>query len=127
VARVLITGSADGLGLMAAVILAGHGHAVTLHARNESRAGDARTALPSAESVVVGDLPTSRRRPPPRPICAAGTWTGRSCAWAASPMLLPPVRSGSWPCRSPVAWSPVPTLLRSLLPCSTTGYAAAGA
>jgi NAD(P)-dependent dehydrogenase (short-subunit alcohol dehydrogenase family) len=57
-ARVLDTGSADGLGLMAAVILVGQGHAVTLHARNDSRAGDARTALPLAESVVVGDLTT---------------------------------------------------------------------
>jgi NAD(P)-dependent dehydrogenase (short-subunit alcohol dehydrogenase family) len=61
-ARVLITGSADGLGLMAAVILVGQGHAVTLHARDESRAGDARMALPSAErpraaTVTVGPRP----------------------------------------------------------------------
>jgi NAD(P)-dependent dehydrogenase (short-subunit alcohol dehydrogenase family) len=56
VARVLITGSADGLGLLAARLLADEGHAVTLHARNGSRAGDARRAVPSAEGVVVGDL-----------------------------------------------------------------------
>ena len=37
-ARILITGSSDGLGLMAAQLLAGGGHAVTLHARNEDRA-----------------------------------------------------------------------------------------
>ena len=55
-ARVLITGSADGLGLMAGHLLAEQGHAVTLHARNQSRAGDARAALPAAEAVVVGDL-----------------------------------------------------------------------
>jgi NAD(P)-dependent dehydrogenase (short-subunit alcohol dehydrogenase family) len=73
-ARVLITGSADGLGLMAAVILAGQGHAVTLHARNESRAGDARRALPSAESVVVGDLATIAGM---RQVAAAADATGR--------------------------------------------------
>ena len=55
-ARVLITGSSDGLGLMAARLLVGDGHAVTLHARNDQRAGDARRGLPAAEHVVVGDL-----------------------------------------------------------------------
>src|SRR6202161_419626 len=54
--RVLITGSSDGLGLMAAELLAHVGHAVTLHARNDQRAGDARQALPAAEHVVIGDL-----------------------------------------------------------------------
>jgi NAD(P)-dependent dehydrogenase (short-subunit alcohol dehydrogenase family) len=73
-ARVLITGSADGLGLMAAVLLVGQGHAVTLHARNESRAGDARTALPSAESVVVGDLATIAGM---RQVAAGADATGR--------------------------------------------------
>jgi NAD(P)-dependent dehydrogenase (short-subunit alcohol dehydrogenase family) len=55
-ARVLITGSSDGLGLMAAELLVHVGHAVTLHARNDQRAGDARRALSTAEGVVVGDL-----------------------------------------------------------------------
>jgi NAD(P)-dependent dehydrogenase (short-subunit alcohol dehydrogenase family) len=54
--RVLITGSAQGLGLLAAVLLAGDGHAVTLHARDADRARDARAALPGAEGVVIGDL-----------------------------------------------------------------------
>ena len=54
--RVLITGSSDGLGLMAGELLARDGHEVTLHARNDARAGDARTALPTAAHVVVGDL-----------------------------------------------------------------------
>ncbi len=59
-ARVLITGSADGLGLMAGELLARDGHEVTLHARNEARAGDARAALPPAAHVVVGDLASLR-------------------------------------------------------------------
>src|ERR1700733_4307115 len=55
--RVFITGSAEGLGLMAGEILARQGHAVTLHARNDRRADDARRALPSAAAVVSGDPP----------------------------------------------------------------------
>src|ERR1700733_5239371 len=54
--RVFITGSADGLGLMAAKLLADEGHHVVLHARNESRAEDARKSVPSAKDCVVGDL-----------------------------------------------------------------------
>src|ERR1700722_3646628 len=54
--RVLITGSSEGLGLMAAQLLVSEGHAVTLHARSEERAADARVALPGAEDVVVGDV-----------------------------------------------------------------------
>jgi NAD(P)-dependent dehydrogenase (short-subunit alcohol dehydrogenase family) len=53
---VFITGSADGLGLMAARLLVDQGHEVTLHARNQARADDARSALPRAGRVVVGDL-----------------------------------------------------------------------
>jgi NAD(P)-dependent dehydrogenase (short-subunit alcohol dehydrogenase family) len=55
-ARVLITGSSDGLGLMAAELLAHDGHGVTLHARNDQRADDARRALPASQHVLVGDL-----------------------------------------------------------------------
>jgi NAD(P)-dependent dehydrogenase (short-subunit alcohol dehydrogenase family) len=55
-ARILITGSTDGLGLMAARLLADAGHGVTLHARNQRRAAHAREQLPAAEHVVVGDL-----------------------------------------------------------------------
>jgi NAD(P)-dependent dehydrogenase (short-subunit alcohol dehydrogenase family) len=57
-ARIFITGSADGLGLMAAELLAGQGHAVVLHARSEARADEARSALPRAEAVLVGDVST---------------------------------------------------------------------
>jgi NAD(P)-dependent dehydrogenase (short-subunit alcohol dehydrogenase family) len=56
VSRVFITGSSDGLGLMAGQLLAAEGHSVTLHARNDSRAGDTRAALPQADDVLVGDL-----------------------------------------------------------------------
>lgn len=56
-ARVLITGSSDGLGLMAGQILTQQGHDVTFHARNEERAEDLRRALSSVgPSVVIGDL-----------------------------------------------------------------------
>jgi NAD(P)-dependent dehydrogenase (short-subunit alcohol dehydrogenase family) len=55
-ARVFITGSSDGLGLMAGQLLADQGHKVVLHARNDTRAADANKALPKAEGVVVGDL-----------------------------------------------------------------------
>ena len=55
-AHVLITGSSDGLGLMAGRLLIGQGHRVTLHARNKARAAHARAALPGTENVLVGDL-----------------------------------------------------------------------
>ena len=55
-ARVFITGSSDGLGLMAGRLLADQGHRVVLHARNEARAADTKKAAPRAEAVVVGDL-----------------------------------------------------------------------
>jgi len=55
-ARIFITGSTDGLGLMAARLLADGGHAVTLHARTADRAKEATAALPAAEGVVVGDV-----------------------------------------------------------------------
>lgn len=57
-ARIFVTGSSQGLGLMTAQALAGQGYAVTLHARTEARAREARAALPKAEAVVVGDVST---------------------------------------------------------------------
>jgi NAD(P)-dependent dehydrogenase (short-subunit alcohol dehydrogenase family) len=56
VTRILITGSADGLGLMAARLLIAQGHEVVLHARNPARAADARAAAPGSADVLVGDL-----------------------------------------------------------------------
>jgi NAD(P)-dependent dehydrogenase (short-subunit alcohol dehydrogenase family) len=55
-ARVFITGSADGLGQMAAQLLIASGHEVVLHARNEDRARHAIEAVPGARDALVGDL-----------------------------------------------------------------------
>jgi len=55
-ARIFITGSADGLGQMAAKILLGQGHQVVLHARNEKRGREAMAAVPGAEAVLSADL-----------------------------------------------------------------------
>jgi NAD(P)-dependent dehydrogenase (short-subunit alcohol dehydrogenase family) len=55
-ARVFVTGSADGLGLMAAKLMADNGHRVVLHARSPSRAKEALAAVPGAERTVYGDL-----------------------------------------------------------------------
>ena len=57
-ASVFITGSSDGLGLLAAQQLLEQGHAVTLHARNPARAAEARRAAPLATAVVTGDVTT---------------------------------------------------------------------
>lgn len=57
-ARIFISGSSTGLGLMAGQLLLEQEHQVVLHARSETRADDARRALPGAEAVVVGDLET---------------------------------------------------------------------
>ncbi len=54
--RVFITGSADGLGQMAAQLLLTSGHQVVLHARNKERARDAMASTPGAETVITGDL-----------------------------------------------------------------------
>ncbi|WP_346318070.1 SDR family NAD(P)-dependent oxidoreductase [Chitinophaga sp. YIM B06452] len=55
-ARIFITGSADGLGQLAAQSLVDKGHRVVLHARNAARARQALQATPGAESVLTGDL-----------------------------------------------------------------------
>jgi NAD(P)-dependent dehydrogenase (short-subunit alcohol dehydrogenase family) len=56
VARVITTGSSDGLGRMAARLLIGQGHEVVLHGRNEGRSRDALAAAPGAWRAVSGDL-----------------------------------------------------------------------
>jgi NAD(P)-dependent dehydrogenase (short-subunit alcohol dehydrogenase family) len=55
-ARIFISGSADGLGQLAAKELIEQGHQVVLHARNEKRAGEALAKAPGAEAVVTADL-----------------------------------------------------------------------
>lgn len=55
-AKVFITGSADGLGQMAATLLIEQGHEVVIHARNEKRAKDAMSSVPGAKKVLVADL-----------------------------------------------------------------------
>jgi NAD(P)-dependent dehydrogenase (short-subunit alcohol dehydrogenase family) len=54
--RIFITGSADGLGQMAARLLVAGQHQVVLHARNKSRAKDALAAVPGAETALTADL-----------------------------------------------------------------------
>jgi NAD(P)-dependent dehydrogenase (short-subunit alcohol dehydrogenase family) len=54
--RIFVTGSADGLGKMAAQLLVDQGHQVVLHARHKARGQDGLAAVPGAETVVVGDL-----------------------------------------------------------------------
>lgn len=55
-AKIFITGSADGLGLLSAKSLIALGHTVVLHARNGERANDAMNAAPGAASVLAADL-----------------------------------------------------------------------
>jgi NAD(P)-dependent dehydrogenase (short-subunit alcohol dehydrogenase family) len=54
--RILITGSADGLGLMAARLLIEEDHEVVLHARNEQRAEQALAGAPGAATAFARDL-----------------------------------------------------------------------
>ncbi|SHH18240.1 NAD(P)-dependent dehydrogenase, short-chain alcohol dehydrogenase family [Chryseolinea serpens] len=55
-ARIFITGSADGLGQMAAALLISQGHQVVLHARNAGRGRQALLDVPGAENVLTADL-----------------------------------------------------------------------
>jgi NAD(P)-dependent dehydrogenase (short-subunit alcohol dehydrogenase family) len=57
-AKVLVTGSSEGLGFMAARLLAEQGHEVVLHARSAARAQATRAELPQAAAVLIGDLST---------------------------------------------------------------------
>jgi NAD(P)-dependent dehydrogenase (short-subunit alcohol dehydrogenase family) len=55
-ARIFITGSADGLGQLAAKELIAQGHQVVLHARSEKRGKEALDKVTGAETVVTADL-----------------------------------------------------------------------
>jgi NAD(P)-dependent dehydrogenase (short-subunit alcohol dehydrogenase family) len=54
--RVLVTGSADGLGRAAAQTLLEQGHEVVVHARNRDRLTAVRELLDRGAAAVVGDL-----------------------------------------------------------------------
>ncbi|HMV47654.1 MAG TPA: SDR family NAD(P)-dependent oxidoreductase [Blastocatellia bacterium] len=55
-ARIFITGSADGLGQLAANALIAQGHQVVLHARNAQRGQQALDQAPGASGVITADL-----------------------------------------------------------------------
>ncbi|MEZ4630474.1 MAG: SDR family NAD(P)-dependent oxidoreductase [Deinococcales bacterium] len=55
-AKILITGSADGLGQLSARSLVHQGHQVVLHARGPERGHYAKQQVPKAEQVIIGDL-----------------------------------------------------------------------
>lgn len=55
-ANIFITGSADGLGQLAAIDLVARGHEVVLHARNEHRGKEAIAKVPGAAGIVTADL-----------------------------------------------------------------------
>jgi NAD(P)-dependent dehydrogenase (short-subunit alcohol dehydrogenase family) len=55
-ALIFITGSADGLGKLAAEKLVSEGHEIVLHARNTERAKMLENQFPTAKAIFVGDL-----------------------------------------------------------------------
>ncbi|HEY0899947.1 MAG TPA: SDR family NAD(P)-dependent oxidoreductase [Sphingobacteriaceae bacterium] len=55
-ARIFITGSADGLGLLASKALIAMGHLVVLHARSDKRCPEALDQAPGAKTVVTANL-----------------------------------------------------------------------
>ena len=55
-ARILVTGSAQGLGRLAATDLIDHGHQVIVHARDPQRAAALAELADRGAAVVVGDL-----------------------------------------------------------------------
>src|SRR5258708_8125580 len=55
-ARIFITGSADGLGQAAAQRLVTLGHEVVPHGRNRDRAQQALRSVPGARTALEGDL-----------------------------------------------------------------------
>jgi NAD(P)-dependent dehydrogenase (short-subunit alcohol dehydrogenase family) len=87
-ARVFITGSADGLGRAAAQALLDDGHDVAVHARNDDRLTAVRDLLDRGASAVTGDLSdldqtrgvasqVNRLGPMDAVIHNAGVYTGR--------------------------------------------------
>jgi NAD(P)-dependent dehydrogenase (short-subunit alcohol dehydrogenase family) len=54
--KIFITGSADGLGFLAAKALVNEGHQVVMHARNSQRAAETKRKLPEAAEILAADL-----------------------------------------------------------------------
>ena len=73
--RVIITGSSDGLGLMAARLLIEQGHEVVLHGRNEGRSRDAFAAAPAPGELSAE---TSLRSPAQEQLPARSTSSAAS-------------------------------------------------
>lgn len=73
-ARVLVTGSADGLGLAVGQRLIDQGHEVVLHARSDARADATRQAAPGVADVLVGDLSSEQQT---RALAEAANASGR--------------------------------------------------
>src|SRR3954451_18145123 len=55
-ARIFVTGSADGFGRLAAQTLLDDGHEVVIHVRNSSRGDTVRDLVDRGAAIVVGDL-----------------------------------------------------------------------
>ena len=93
-ARIFITGSSSGLGLIAGWQLAERGHRVVLHARVAAKAEAARGGLPQVEGVVEGDLETlAGVRAVAEPVNALGRLDAviHNAGWAnAAPIDRPP-------------------------------------
>ena len=82
--RVFITGSADGLGQMAARLLVTEGHQVILHGRNQARAREALDAVPGAAAAVFGDMASMAQT---RDLAAQVNRTGRCDAVLSRPIF----------------------------------------
>ncbi|WP_419706478.1 SDR family NAD(P)-dependent oxidoreductase [Promicromonospora sp. NFX87] len=87
--RILVTGSADGLGRAAADTLLSQGHEVVVHARNRGRAADLSDLVDRGAHVVVGDFADrdavravaselSDAAPLDAVVHNAGVWSGRA-------------------------------------------------
>jgi NAD(P)-dependent dehydrogenase (short-subunit alcohol dehydrogenase family) len=87
VSRIFVTGSADGLGRLAAESLSAAGHDLVVHARNEQRAAALAALVDAGADLVIGDF-TNRgdveriaaelndARPLDAVIHNAGVWSG---------------------------------------------------
>jgi len=96
-ARVFITGSADGLGQLAANALVAQDHEVVLHARNEKRGEEAMDKVPGAEAVVSADLASiDETKELASKVNALGTFDAvihNAGAYRASPRQIFPVNT----------------------------------